>query len=115
MGLWHGVEYYETEKLSGSEYFKDWPQSLKLESPYSFDWSFYVSWVSVGFSLVSAVLFAGAATCLSREREELVASQSQYLMTVYPQKQPGYAAYGYATAYPPGYGYGNAYPQYGNY
>jgi hypothetical protein len=26
MGLWHGVEYYETEKLSGSEYFKDWPQ-----------------------------------------------------------------------------------------
>ncbi len=56
-------------------------QQLKLESQYSFDWSFYVSWVSVGFSLVSAVLFAGAATCLSRERDELVASQSQYLMT----------------------------------
>jgi len=26
MGLWHGVEYYETEKLTGEQYFKDWPQ-----------------------------------------------------------------------------------------
>jgi hypothetical protein len=25
MGLWHGVEYYETEKLTGEEYYKDWP------------------------------------------------------------------------------------------
>jgi len=115
MGLWHGVEYYETEKLSGPEYYKDWPKTLREESQFNFDWSFYVSWVSVGFSLVSAVLFAGAATCLSREREEIVASQSQYLMTVYPQKQPGYT-YGYA-AYPtPAYAYGGAqYPQYGNY
>lgn len=29
MGLWHGVEYYETEKLTGSNYFKDWPQVIK--------------------------------------------------------------------------------------
>jgi len=25
MGLWHGVEYYETEKLTGDQYYKDWP------------------------------------------------------------------------------------------
>lgn len=31
MGLWHGVEYYETEKLSGSEYFKDWPQVINYD------------------------------------------------------------------------------------
>lgn len=116
MGLWHGVEYYETEKISGAQYYKDWPSHLRDASTYGFCWSFYVSWISVGFSFVSALLFAIAATCLSREHDNLVSSQSQYLMTVYPQKQqaPGYP-YGYA-AYPP-YAYAGThqYPQYSNY
>jgi len=65
--------------------------------------------------LLAAVLFSGAAICL-RGEAGLGYPESQhmhYLMPVYPQKQPGYAAYGYA-AYPPGYAYGG-YPQYGNY
>jgi len=46
------------------------------------DWSFYLAWISVGFSLFSAILFAGAATCLSKENEKSVAAaQNQYLMT----------------------------------
>ncbi|XP_035707397.1 uncharacterized protein LOC110848425 isoform X1 [Folsomia candida] len=117
MGLWHGVEYYETEKLSGSEYFKDWPQALKASSVWSYDWSYVLAWIGVGWSLVAALLFSGAAVCL-RGEAGLGYPESQhmhYLMPVYPQKQPGYAAYGYATAYPPGYGYGNSYPQYSNY
>lgn len=24
MGLWHGVEYYEKEKMIGEEYFQQW-------------------------------------------------------------------------------------------
>ncbi|CAL8123335.1 unnamed protein product [Orchesella dallaii] len=109
MGLWHGVEYYETEKLTGSNYFKDWPQPLKDHSMYYLDWSFYLSWLSVGFSLVSAILFAGAATCLSRENDKMAYAQNQYFMTVYPQKQPGYA-YGYA--YPTPYAYAAQSQQY---
>jgi len=109
MGLWHGVEYYETEKLTGSNYFKDWPQPLKDLSSYSLDWSFYLSWLSVGFSLVSAILFAGAATCLSRENDKMAYAQNQYFMTVYPQKQPGYA-YGYAYPTPYAYAQNAQYP-----
>jgi len=112
MGLWHGVEYYETEKLTGMQYYKDWPQFLKLDSSISWDWSFYLAWLSVGFSLLSAILFAAAATCLLRENEKNTLTQSQYLMTVYPQKQQQPYAYGY---YPTPYTYaqsGQQYPPY---
>jgi len=113
MGLWHGVEYFETEKLTGNQYYKDWPQQLKAEASFTMDWSFYLSWLSVAISLVSAALFAGAAICLARENEKSVASQSQYLMTVYPQKQQGYA-YGYAYPTPYAYAQGGSqqYPPY---
>ncbi|CAG7824566.1 unnamed protein product [Allacma fusca] len=114
MGLWHGVEYYETEKLSGQEYYKQWTTELKKDSRISYDWSFYLSWLSVGFSLLSSALFASAGTCITSEKKDINSSNSangQYVMTVYPQKQQGYA-YGYA--YPtPAYAYqGNQYPPY---
>jgi hypothetical protein len=92
---------------------------LKASSVWSYDWSYVLAWIGVGWSLVAAILFSGAAVCLRSESGLGYPDQHNmhYLMPVYPQKQPGYAAYGYATAaYPPGYGqYGNAYPQYGQY
>lgn len=46
----------------------------------SYDWSFYMAWTGVGFSLVSAILFSGAAICLRGEREREEALNMQYLM-----------------------------------
>ena len=31
MGLWHGVEYYEKEKIVGEEYYQQWSQVRTLE------------------------------------------------------------------------------------
>jgi hypothetical protein len=116
MGLWHGVEYYETEKLVGKEYIKQWPQGLRQSSSWSYDWSYVLAWIGVGWSLVSALLFSGAALCLRNEDYNANGGLSSsnnmhYIMPVYPQKQQGYA-YGYA--YPtPAYAYqGNQYPPY---
>jgi len=116
MGLWHGVEYYETEKLSGQEYYKQWSTVLRQSSNWSYDWSYVLAWIGVGWSLVSALLFSGAALCLRNEdfnaNGGLSSSNNMhYIMPVYPQKQQGYA-YGYA--YPtPAYAYqGNQYPPY---
>jgi len=110
MGLWHGVEYYETEKLTGDQYYKDWPNELKSSSTLTLDWSFYLSWLSVGFSLISAILFATAASCLYKENDSMY-QQQQYLMTVHPSKQGGYA---YAPAAGYGHGYVAAYPPMGH-
>jgi len=88
MGLWHGVEYYEQEKLSSDSYYRGWPRPLQELSTKQLDWSFYLAWLSVGLSLVSATLFAGAASCLHRENREMAGGGGGggYLMTVYPQK-----------------------------
>jgi len=67
MGLWHGVEYYEQEKLSSENYYRGWSPQLRELSFKNLDWSFYLAWISVGLSLISATLFAGAASCLYRE------------------------------------------------
>lgn len=39
-----------------------------------------MAWTGVGFSLVSALLFSGAAICLRGEREREEALNMQYLM-----------------------------------
>ncbi|CAH1390041.1 unnamed protein product [Nezara viridula] len=79
MGLWHGVEYYEKERVVGEEFYQQWNNVLRDASITVYDWSFFLVWSGVGFSFVSAVLFSGAAICLR----------------MYPQKQQ--------YAYPPGY------------
>lgn len=34
MGLWHGVEYYEKEKIVGDEYYQQWSNvSTPINSP----------------------------------------------------------------------------------
>jgi hypothetical protein len=39
-----------------------------------------IAWVGVGWSLVAAILFSGAAMCLRGEREREEAINMQYLM-----------------------------------
>lgn len=107
MGFWHGVEYYEKERVVGDEFYQQWSnvsglcrrytranfyvpptdknavrcsQVLKENTRISYDWSFFMAWAGVGFSLVSAILFSGAAICLRGEREREEALNMQYLM-----------------------------------
>lgn len=47
-----------------------------------------IAWVGVGWSLVAAILFSGAAMCLRGEREREEAINMQYLM-------PGNFSYGF--------------------
>jgi hypothetical protein len=55
-------------------------QILKDNTRISYDWSFFMAWTGVAFSLVSAILFSGAAICLRGEREREEALNMQYLM-----------------------------------
>lgn len=114
MGLWHGVEYYEKEKVVGEEFYQQWNNVLRENTFFAYDWSYILAWVGVGSSLVSAILFSAAAICLRGEREKEEAMNMQYLMPVYPQKQqyayPGYPAP--PAAYPGPYYHGSQYGPY---
>ncbi|XP_077300314.1 uncharacterized protein LOC143921067 isoform X1 [Arctopsyche grandis] len=113
MALWHGVEFYEKEKVVGEEYYQQWNNLLRDNCRVWYDWSYMVAWCGVGLSLVSAILFSSAAICLRGEREREEALNMQYLMPVYPQKQQ-YAYAGYPPQhYPAGpYYHGSQYGPY---
>jgi len=124
MGLWHGVEHWEQNKInkgSDTELFtKTWPLDLKDATFVKYEWSYIVAWVGVGLALISSILFSLAAVCIRTDKEREDAMNMQYLMPVYHQKsQQQYAAaaaagpYGYA-AYPGPY-YGSQYGLQGPY
>lgn len=122
MGLWHGVEHWEQNKInkgSDTELFtKTWPLDLKDATFVKYEWSYIVAWVGVGLALISSILFSLAAVCIRTDKEREDAMNMQYLMPVYHQKsQQPYAAaagpYGYA-AYPGPY-YGSQYGLQGPY
>ena len=55
-------------------------QVLRENTIFSYDWSYIVAWIGVGWALVSAILFSAAAICLRGEREKEEAMNMQYLM-----------------------------------
>merc|ERR1712156_612991 len=104
MGLWHGVEHWENEKIkassdSQSELFKmNWSEELKDQTTTIYAWSY--------------ILFSLAAVCIRTDKEREDAMNMQYLMPVYHQKQAQqpYGPYGYAAS--PGPYYGSQYGPY---
>merc|ERR1712088_385115 len=116
MGLWHGVEHWERNKImtkSDTELFTDtWDETLKNNTEFKYDWSYIVAWIGVGLALISSILFSLAAVCIRTDKEREDAMNMQYLMPVYHQKQAQqpYGPYGYA-AYPGPY-YGSQYGPY---
>jgi len=116
MGLWHGVEHWERNKInteSDTELFvKSWNPNLFEDTEFKYEWSYIVSWVGVGLALISSILFSLAAVCIRTDKEREDAMNMQYLMPVYHQKQAQqpYGPYGYA-AYPGPY-YGSQYGPY---
>lgn len=101
MGLWHGVEYYEEERIRVAPYKSSWDQMLKDNTQIWYAFSYMLAWVGTGLALLSFCLFLGASQCMQTEQRKEQSKHMQYMMPVYAQKNQ----------YPPNYGYG--YPQYG--
>ena len=92
MGLWHGCEHYERMKINDAVcdplqpscptelYVKKWPSRLVEETTFKYDWSYIVSWIGVGMTLCSAILFFLAAVCIKNDKEREDAMNLQYLM-----------------------------------
>lgn len=84
MGLWHGVEHYEKmkvlEPIETEMFVKSWPPLLQQSTDFRYDWSYIVSWVGVGMTLCSSILFALAAVCIKNDKEREDAMNLQYLM-----------------------------------
>ncbi|XP_042214558.1 LOW QUALITY PROTEIN: uncharacterized protein LOC121861078 [Homarus americanus] len=109
MGLWHGVEYYEEEKLKTEPWKASWDKLLSDNTGVVYDWSYFIALIGVGWTLISALLFSALSVCLRSEREREDAKNMAYLMPVYSQK-PQYPSYGYG--YPGPYHYGSQYGPY---
>lgn len=102
MGLWHGVEYYEKEKVVGEEFYRQWNNVLQENTEVLYDWSFVSAWLGVFFCLGGSFLFFFGSCCLGNEKEREQLNNVQYIMPVYPQKQQ-YAYAGYAVPPPQSY------------
>ncbi|XP_024083794.1 uncharacterized protein LOC112127308 isoform X2 [Cimex lectularius] len=85
MGLWHGVEYYEKERVVGEEFYQQWNNVLRNETVTQHDWSYVLAWLSVGSMFVSSILFMVSSCCLRSELEDT--PNMHFVMPVYPQKQ----------------------------
>lgn len=112
MGLWHGVQYYDYQKLRDDMSYFEWPEVLKQRgiTEFFYGWSYILAWIGVGMSLITAILFLSSARCVRHEKKAEQAKNMQYLMPVYPDKrQP----YGYGYAYPGPYYQGGPGSQYG--
>ena len=87
MGLWHGVEHWERNKIMTSSdtemFYETWPkvrnillrenichlsivylQALKENTEFKYDWSYFVAWIGVGLALIASILFSLAAVCI---------------------------------------------------
>ncbi|XP_073974191.1 uncharacterized protein isoform X3 [Rhodnius prolixus] len=78
MGLWHGVEYYEKERIVGEEFYQQWNNVLQSESVTKRDWSFLLAWISVGAMFLSSVLFMVSACCVRGELESDIDSHNMH-------------------------------------
>ncbi|KAK9500882.1 hypothetical protein O3M35_002053 [Rhynocoris fuscipes] len=78
MGLWHGVEYYEKERIVGEEFYQQWNNVLQKESELKRDWSFVLAWISVGTSFISSILFMISACCVRGELDIDIDSQNMH-------------------------------------
>ena len=55
-------------------------QLLQMHTSMAYDWSYFIAWIGVSWSLVSALLFSGASVCLRNERKREDAKNMAYLM-----------------------------------
>jgi len=119
MAVWHGVDYLEREVITVLPYIKTWHPLLKLNTEMSYGWSYIISWIGIGFALISSILMLAAYQSIKEEeKDEYEKKRAPYLMPNYyaDKAVAPYAAAGmgqYPFAYPAGPYYGNPYA-YGN-
>ncbi|XP_017785594.1 PREDICTED: transmembrane protein 114 isoform X3 [Nicrophorus vespilloides] len=80
MGLWHGVDYYEREKVVGEEYPQQWSSVLQDNTEVSYDWSLVLGWMGVFSACFSFFLFLFGSCCLNSEKQQEQLNNMQYIM-----------------------------------
>lgn len=60
-------------------------KGLKSSSVWSYDWSYVLAWIGVGWALIAAILFSGAAVCL-RGENSFGGLENQHLHYLMPGK-----------------------------
>jgi len=127
MALWHGVDYLEREVLDVPPFYRSWEPLLKQTTTFNYGWSYIVSWVGIGFVLISSLLMLAAYRAIKEEEAEEYEKKhggGAYLMPNYYDKSAAMMPYAYGTyagygaaAYPAAYygNYGNGYYGYMTY
>ena len=64
-----------------------WPEELRMASSFTIGWSYIVAWTGIGFTLMSSLLFSGAAICIRSEFRMLRVPESLVKM-YYPPIGP---------------------------
>ncbi|XP_076336132.1 claudin domain-containing protein 1-like isoform X2 [Tachypleus tridentatus] len=92
MGLWHGVHYYDYQKLKDQMAYFSWPEVLKQPgvTEFYYGWSYLLSWIGVGLNLIASILLLCGAQCLRHEKKKEKSKYMHYLMPVYPDKRQLY-------------------------
>jgi len=118
MAVWHGVDYLQREVIDVRPFYKTWHPVLKANTDLTYGWSYIISWIGIGFVLISSILMLAAYRAMKEEeREEYEKKRAPYMMPNYYDK--AMMPYGYAqmqypyAAYPAQAYYGN-YGNYGN-
>jgi len=116
MAVWHGIDYLAREVISANNFFLTWPEALKNNTKIDYGWSYMVSWVGIGFTLIASVLMLYAYRAMKAEEDdEYDKKRAPYMVANYYDKQ-ALMPYSYpqsAYAYPAAAAYG--YGQYGGY
>ncbi|CAI2356658.1 unnamed protein product [Caenorhabditis sp. 36 PRJEB53466] len=112
MVLWHYVAYSERHTLDVEPYYKSWEPVLKLTSRHNYGWSYIISWIGIGFTVIgSACMFFAYSAVKKEEEMALSAKHGAYLMPNYYDKGTIVPTYNNYNTYA---GYGT-YPYYNQY
>jgi hypothetical protein len=54
MGLWHFIQYEERRVLTVHPFYNSWEPVLKQNTSFSYGYSYILSWVGIGFTVLAA-------------------------------------------------------------
>lgn len=116
IGLWHGVEYLESERLTNAPFYRSWNSVLRNSTTINYGWSYVVSWIGVGSAILAAFFIMIGSCILRGERTKEKVKSSTYFMPVYADSHGGSVVKAPApTYYTPHNPYPGPYQYYYNY
>ncbi|VDO96170.1 unnamed protein product [Soboliphyme baturini] len=116
IAVWHGVDYLQKEVIGIDASFESIRKLINDNTMIGYGWSYMISWIGIGFILISSILMLAAYRAIrEEERDEYDKKRMPYIMPNYYDKTAmmpyTYANYGYPY---PTYGYSGAYGPPGN-